>query len=154
MLQIISIILNIILVCAVAIIALKNNGKLNGIDLIDEKTIKSIYEMITDTIELSDVITNTYDEYKDYNIFVVFTNMVRELELIKDNSVSDALKVALYKKLIEIFDDTEIEQRLQERFEELKLKDAEKEMQDYVDKKDDVPEVQSNSPTTTIFDKF
>lgn len=154
MLQIISIILNVILVCAVAIIALKNNGKLNGVDFIDEKTLKSIYEMITDTIELSDIITNTYDEYKDYNIFVVFTNMVRELELLNDNSVSDALKVALYKKLIELFDDTEIEQKLQERFEELKLKDAEKEMKDYIDKKDDVSEVQSNSPTTTIFDKF
>lgn len=154
MLQIVSIIINVILVGAIVIIALKNNGKLNGVDIIDDKTIKSIYEMITDTIELSDVITNTYDEYKDYNIFVVFTNMVRELELIEDNSVSDALKVALYKKLIEIFNDTEIEERLQERFEELKLKDAEKEMKDYVDSKDDITETQAGPTTTTIFDKF
>lgn len=154
MLQIVSVILNVILIGAVVIISLKNNDKLNNIDLIDDKTIKSIYEMITDTIELSDVITNTYDEYKDYNIFVVFTNMVRELELIEDNSVSDALKVALYKKLMEIFNDTEIEQRLQERFEELKLKDAEKEMKDYVDSKDDIAETQAGPTTTTIFDKF
>ena len=154
MIETISIILNIILVCAVGIIALKNNGKLDNIELIDENTIKSIYTMITDTIELSDTITNTYDEYKDYNIFVVFTNMVRELELIEDNTVSDAIKVALYKKLIEIFDDTEIEERLQERFEELKLKDAEKEMKDYVDSKDDITETQAGPTTTTIFDKF
>ena len=153
MLQVLSIILNVILVCAVVIIVLKNNGKLNNIDLIDDKTIKSIYTMITDTIELSDVITNTYDEYKDYNIFVVFTNMVRELELVEDNTVSDTLKVALYKKLMEIFDNTEIEERLQQRFEELKLKDAEKDSKESVEVKD-VKVTDNQGQTVTIFDKF
>lgn len=153
MIETISIILNVILVCAVGIIALKNNGKLDNIELIDEKTIKSIYTMITDTIELSDTITNTYDEYKDYNIFVVFTNMVRELELIEDNTVSDAIKVALYKKLIEIFDDTEIEERLQQRFEELKLKDVEKDSKESVEVQD-IKVTDNQGQTVTIFDKF
>lgn len=153
MIETISIILNVILVCAVGIIALKNNGKLDDIELIDEKTIKSIYTMITDTIELSDTITNTYDEYKDYNIFVVFTNMVRELELIENNTVSDAIKVALYKKLIEIFDDTEIEERLQQRFEELKLKDAEKDSKESVEVQD-IKVTDNQGQTVTIFDKF
>lgn len=153
MIETISIILNVILVCAVSIIVLKNNRKLNNIELIDENTIKSIYTMITDTIELSDIITNTYDEYKDYNIFVVFTNIVRELELIEDNAISDGIKIALYKKLIEIFDNTEIEERLQQRFEELKLKDAEKDSKKSVE--DIVEDIDINQyQTITIFDKL
>lgn len=124
--EILSIIINVILIIAIALLALKKNSNiLNNVDIIDDDTLRKIYECITDVIELSEVSFNTYEEFKDYSIITVFTNMIKELEGLEDNKLIQSSKIILLDKINELFENVEINEQLYKKYQELSERTSE-----------------------------
>lgn len=116
-----SIILNVILIIyAVLLYRELHKNIFDSYDIITDDTIRIIHEIITDTINVSTVTFDSYEEFKWYNIFSVYYNVFVQIEYTQEITLSDLGKIILYEKIIEIFNNEEIEEQLYKKFQDLK----------------------------------
>ena len=115
-----SIILNVILIIyAVLLYRELHKNIFDSYDIITDDTIRIIHEIITDTINVSKVTFDSYEEFKWYNIFSVYYNVFVQIEYTQEITLSDLGKIILYEKIIEIFNNEEIEEQLYKKFQDL-----------------------------------
>lgn len=115
-----SIILNVILIIyAVLLYRELHKNIFDSYDIITDDTIRIIHEIITDTINVSTVTFDSYEEFKWYNIFSVYYNVFVQIEYTQEITLSDLGKIILYEKIIEIFNNEEIEEQLYKKFQDL-----------------------------------
>lgn len=115
-----SIILNVVLfIYAVLLYRRLHKHLFDGSDIITDDTIRTIYEIITDTINVSKVTFDSYEEFKWYNIFSVYYNVFVQIEYAQEITLTDLGKIILYEKIIEIFNNEEIEEQLYKKFQDL-----------------------------------
>lgn len=116
-----SIILNVILIIyAVLLYRELHKNIFDSYDIITDDTIRIIHEIITDTINVSTVTFDSYEEFKWYNIFSVYYNVFVQIEYTQEITLADLGKIILYEKIIEIFNNEEIEEQLYKKFQDLK----------------------------------
>lgn len=116
-----SIILNVILIIyAVLLYRELHKNIFDSYNIITDDTIRIIHEIITDMINVSTVTFDSYEEFKWYNIFSVYYNVFVQIEYTQEITLSDLGKIILYEKIIEIFNNEEIEEQLYKKFQDLK----------------------------------